>query len=31
MQGGLPYRFDKNGELGMGDGKDLIALLEEME
>ena len=31
VQGGLPYRFDKNGELGMGDGKDLIALLEEME
>ena len=31
VQGGLPYRFDKNGELGMGDGQDLISLLEEME
>ena len=31
VQGGLPYRFDKNGELGMGDGQVLIALLEEIE
>ena len=31
VRGGLAYQFDQNGELKVGDGKDLIALLTQLD
>lgn len=31
VRGGLAYQFDQNGQLKVGDGKDLIALLAQLD